>query len=194
MSNRQLVLASTSSYRAALLARLGVPFSAVAPACDENSLKHDSLAPRELAERLAEAKAASLRERFPEAVILGSDQVCACEGVYLSKPGDAATACRDLAFLAGKSHQLFTALAICRGDQWWMHTDVTTLQMRVLTPDEIQRYVAADNPLDCAGSYKLEERGIALFERIASDDHTAITGLPLLAVARLLRQCGFAIP
>jgi septum formation protein len=190
----ELILASTSRYRSALLSRLGVPFTAEAPLVDERAISGGELSPPALAARLARAKAESLRPRWPRAVILGSDQVCACEGEILHKPGDAISAQRQLQRLAGKPHHLLTAVALVHGDDVYEHTDVTTLWMRPLSPGEIERYVAADQPLDCAGSYKLEERGIALFERIESADHTAIVGLPLLAVARMLRECGFAVP
>ena len=190
----RLILASTSPYRRDLLARLGIEFTAIAPDVDERALQDDALSPEQLASTLALAKANSLREAWPTATIIGSDQVCSCDGEILHKPGDAATACRQLAMLVGRTHRLITAVAIVQGNHVYEHTDITSLTMRPLTADEIERYVAADQPLDCAGSYKLEQRGIALFERIDSADHTAITGLPLLAVARLLRQCGLSIP
>ncbi|HTN77815.1 MAG TPA: nucleoside triphosphate pyrophosphatase [Pirellulaceae bacterium] len=189
-----LILASTSRYRQALLARLGIPFTAHAPLCDEDALKEDLLSPRELAEKLALAKAQSLVATFPDAVILGSDQVCACEGQILHKPGDAAGAQRQLAALAGRKHQLITAVCLLHGGNVQRHTDITTLTMRSLTSAEIARYVAVDEPYDCAGAYKLEQQGIALFDAIESLDHTAIVGLPLIAVASLLRGVGFATP
>lgn len=190
----RLVLASTSRYRRELLARFGIPFVAQPPAVDEEALKDESLGALALAQRLARVKAESLREAFADAVILGSDQTCACEGELLHKPGDFAGACRQLAQLAGKSHELITAVCLVRGDQTLEHVDVTRLVMRSLSRGEIERYVAADEPFDCVGAYKLESRGIALFEKIESGDHTAITGLPLLAVSDLLRQLGFELP
>jgi septum formation protein len=189
-----LILASTSTYRRELLARLGIPFEAVAPAIDEEALKDDSLSPRELAELLACAKAQSLVAAHPDAILLGSDQTCACDGRILHKPGDFEGACHQLAFLSGKTHELTTAICILHGERVWRHTDVTRLTMRRLSSSEIERYVAHDRPFDCVGAYKLEQRGISLFESIASEDHTAITGLPLLAVARLLREAGYALP
>lgn len=190
----KLILASTSRYRRALLARLGVPFECVAPACDEEQLKDLSLSPRLLAETLGEAKAASLRRRFPDAFILASDQVAACQGRILDKPGEAQRAAEQLSWLAGQEHELITAVCLSGPERIWKHTDITRLRMRPLTGAEIQRYLAADEPYDCAGSYKLEERGIALFETISSEDHSAITGLPLIAVTTMLRECGFQVP
>lgn len=189
-----LILASTSPYRKSLLARLGVPFDCVAPACDEEALKDASLAPSELAEKLASAKAMSVKSQFPTAAILGSDQLATCEGRILGKPGSAERAIEQLLSLSGNEHSLITAICLVTPEKTFHHTDVTTLRMRKLSRIEVERYVAADLPFDCAGSYKLEQRGIALFESIRSDDHSAITGLPLIAVTSLLRQCGFAIP
>jgi septum formation protein len=190
----QLVLASTSRYRHELLARLGIPFVVQPPAIDEEACKDDSLGALVLAQHLARAKAETLRPTFADAVILGSDQTCACDGQLLHKPGNFEGACRQLAQLAGKSHELITAVCLVRGDERLEHVDVTRLVMRKLSRDEIERYVAADEPLDCVGAYKLEARGIALFEKIESADHTAITGLPLMAVSGLLRQMGFTLP
>ena len=189
-----LVLGSTSRYRRALLERLGVPFTAVAPACDEEALKDPRLTPQALAEMLAEAKAASLLPTQPQAVIIGSDQVCALDDELLHKPGTAERAVAQLRRLQGRSHRLITAMTVIHGARRWRHTDVTTLVMRPLTEAALIRYVAADQPLDCAGAYKLEQRGIGLFERVDSADQSAIVGLPLIALAGILREIGFAIP
>ena len=189
-----LILASTSPYRRELLARLGLPFRAIAPRIDEESLKDSAVAPQDLAERLAEAKAVSLSAVEPNATILGSDQVAACDGKILGKPGTAAAATAQLEFLAGRSHRLITAICIWHRGRLLRHTDVTTMTMRRLTAAEIARYVSADQPFDCAGSYKLESRGVTLFSEIRSDDHTAIIGLPLIALTTLLRSLGCQIP
>jgi septum formation protein len=193
-----LVLASTSRYRRQLLERLGVPFRALAPACDEEALKDPRLTPRALAESLALAKARSLEAGLPGAAIIGSDQVAAVEEAggwsMLGKPGSAARAGDQLMRLSGREHVLITAMVLLHDGHVHAHTDVTTLAMRPLDRAAIDRYVAADQPLDCAGSYKLEARGVALFARIASADHTAITGLPLIALTRILAGIGFVIP
>ena len=189
-----LILASTSRYRKALLERLGVPFRCLDPRVDEESFKMLGLEPRELAERLALAKARRLAEEEPEATIIGCDQLVAFEGQVFGKPGSIANAIEQLSSMAGRTHELITALAVWHEGQALTHTDVTRLSMRPLQRDEIERYVAADRPIDCAGAYKLEERGISLFDRIESSDHTAITGLPLIALTSILRTLGYPIP
>lgn len=189
-----LLLASTSRYRGELLGRLGVPFLAVAPDCDEDAYKARGLAPQELAETLALAKAESLRSAYPGAAILGGDQLAAIDGEILGKPGSEAAARAQLARLAGRTHTLFTAVALLAPGRVLRHTDVTRLTMRPLSAEQIARYVAADDPVDCAGSYKLERLGIALFAQIESADHTAIVGLPLLAITAMLEGLGIVIP
>jgi septum formation protein len=189
-----LVLASTSRYRAELLARLRVPFVAAAPDCDEDAYKAAGLAPQALAETLALLKAESLREAHPDAAILGGDQVASIDDAILSKPGSEAAARAQLALLAGRTHTLITAVALLWRGRILRHTDVTRLTMRPLTAEQIARYVAADQPLDCGGSYRLESLGVALFSRIESEDHTAIVGLPLLALTAMLGEIGIVIP
>jgi septum formation protein len=189
-----IVLASTSPYRRALLERLGLAFSAQAPDCDEEALKDPRLRPQELAEHLAAAKARSLVGQHPQAIIIGSDQLVDLDGEILGKPGSASAAVAQLERMSGRSHRLITAMALYQGDRLHRHTDITVLHMRCLQRAELERSVAADAPLDCAGSYKLERQGIALFERIESADHSAITGLPLIALCSLLRSLGVAIP
>jgi septum formation protein len=191
----ELVLASTSVYRRTLLERLGVPFRWRAPLFHEDSLNKDrETDPRTLAETLAHAKAMSLVEVEPNAVIVGCDQVVAFGGRVFGKPGSVDRAIAQLSVMAGQTHQLITALVVVCGDIAFRHTDVTTLKMRPLSPAAIERYIAADQPLDCAGAYKLECCGIALFERIDSADHSAITGLPLIALVTILCQLGYEIP
>jgi septum formation protein len=189
-----LVLASTSPYRRALLERLGVPFRTVSPQVDENAIKAGEFDPRVLAERLALAKATSLCQAEPQATLIGSDQVAAFDGRAFGKPETEARAVEMLSAMAGKSHELITAVVVWHAGRVVSHTDITRLTMRPLTRAEIERYVASDRPLDCAGAYKLEARGITLFERIESADHTAITGLPLLALTTILRDLGYRIP
>ena len=190
----ELVLASTSVYRRAFLERLGVPFRWRAPLVDEECLKSDDTDPRTLAEFLAHAKAASLINSELDAAIIGCDQVVSLQGHVLGKPGSVVRAVEQLTAMAGRTHELITAMAVIQGEQIFRHTDVTRLWMRSLSPAAIERYVTADQPLDCAGSYKLESRGIALFEKIESDDQTAITGLPLMALVTILRKLGYEIP
>lgn len=189
-----LILASTSRYRQELLSRLGVPFTAVAPDCDEDAFKARGLSPRGLAETLALAKAESVRAAHPEAVILGSDQVATVDGEVLGKPGSREGAAAQIERLAGRTHLLITAMALVHPGGVLRHTDVARLTMRPLTRAQIERYVAADDPVDCAGAYKLEQRGVALFSSVDAADHTAITGLPLVALCGMLAELGFELP
>jgi septum formation protein len=192
-----LILASTSRHRRTLLERLGVPFRCLPPRVDEGALKASSgpdERPGALAERLARAKADSLADVEPEAIVIGGDQLVEFQGRIFGKPAGAEGAIEQLATMAGRPHRLITALAVRHRERMVVHVDVTTLYMRPLSRAEIGRYVAADLPLDCAGGYKLEERGIALFDRIESDDQTAITGLPLIALTTILRGLGMSIP
>lgn len=198
MTTPDLVLASTSRYRRALLERLGLPFRAIAPACDEEALKDPALAPQQLAEHLALAKAHSLEQSLPQATIIGSDQLAAIEvdgnWTILGKPGTRERAIDQLALLSGRTHLLVTAMVVIHRGALHRHTDLTRLSMRTLERDALARYVDADQPLDCAGAYKLEARGIALFNHIDTTDHTAITGLPLIALTRILSEVGYAVP
>ena len=189
-----LILASTSIYRRTLLERLGVPFRCLAPGVVEDAIKGRGLTPREVAEQLAVAKAEAKGKDWPGGTLIGSDQVVAFEGRTLGKPGSIDAAIAQLEAMAGKSHELITALAVHQEGRTLTHTDVTTLRMRPLRREEIERVVRADRPIDCAGGYKLEGRGIALFESIESADQTAIIGLPLIALATILRGLGYPIP
>lgn len=190
----ELILASTSKYRAALLERLGIPFRGVAPGVDEDTVRSSDWSPQEVATNLARMKAEAVATRFPEVVVIGSDQVAECQGQILGKPETRENAIAQLQQLAGRAHTLWTAVAILSPRGHVFHTDRTQLRMRSLSRDEITRYVEHDQPLDCAGSYKIETRGIVLFDSITTEDHTAITGLPLIFVTTALRQLGFVLP
>lgn len=188
-----LVLASTSPYRRTQLARFGLPFDVTAPGVDERSF--DVTDPVELAELLAREKARAVARARGDAVVIGADQVAEVDGRRLDKPGRADVARAQLATLAGRVHTLHTAVAVVRPGGTCDVARVTTrLSMRPLTEDEIHRYVDADAPLDCCGSYRIEGRGPALFSRIEGDDPTAIEGLPMISVARLLRAAGYPLP
>lgn len=189
-----LILASTSRYRRELLTRLGVPFVSIVPNFDEEGPKESGMAPRQLAEFLALGKANSVAERYPNATVIGSDQLAAVDGQVLGKPGSEIVAQAQLAQLAGRTHELITAVAVVAGGVAHQFVDITRLRMRPLSAAAIARYVERDEPLDCAGGYKLEGQGITLFEAIESADHTAIIGLPLIALTTVLRQLGFDIP
>ena len=190
-----LILASTSVYRRGLLERLGLYFSCVSPGVDETTIAMSAnLLPREQAEWLAHQKAQAVAEKFPQATIIGCDQMAVIDGRILGKPGSVDAACGQLALLAGQTHELITALCVVHGSQAYHHTNVTRLTMRPLTSETIVRYVEAERPLDCAGAYKFESAGISLFERVESDDPTAIIGLPLMALTSILLDLGYRIP
>jgi septum formation protein len=196
MPNRALVLASTSPYRRALLERLGVDFAAVAPDCDEDQWKGQGLSAEELVTRLAREKAESVAASHPDAVIIGSDQAAEVDDEILGKPGTPAGARQQLKRLAGREHRLLTALCVldARTGQRAEGLDIHRLRLRRLSDEQIARYVNADNPVDCAGSYKIEGLGIALFESVEGTDFTAVVGLPLTRVVALLGRLGIEIP
>lgn len=189
----QLLLASTSRYRRELLSRLGLAFAVAGPDIDETA--RDGETPPDLAARLARAKATAIALRERDAWAIGSDQVAALDGRPLGKPGDRDAAIAQLAAMSGRAIAFHTAVALAHGDGRVLDaSDTTTVRFRMLHDDEIARYVDAEQPLDCAGSFKSEGLGIALFEAIDSQDPTALVGLPLIATARLLRLAGFVVP
>lgn len=187
---RQLVLASTSVYREALLARLGVPFTTKTPRVDETRLPGE--APAKTACRLAEAKARAVAARTPGALVIGSDQVADVDGAAIGKPGNHETAVRQLMTLSGRSVVFHTAVALANAATGRCEVrlvDVTT-KFRSLSREAIDAYLQRDKPYDCAASIKAETLGIAIVESIESDDPTALIGLPLIAVVDLLRAEG----
>lgn len=190
----QLILGSTSRYRRDLLSRLGMPFECRPPQVDEEPYKRSGASPDSIAAVLAVAKAESLIGLAPNAAIIGSDQVVDLDGEVLGKPGSRENAIAQLERLSGRTHRLVTAIAVWRDYHTQLYVDSTNLFMRDLTRREIERYVDRDQPLDCAGSYKIESLGISLFESIDSSDQTAIVGLPLIALTRMLRQLGVELP
>jgi septum formation protein len=187
-----LLLASTSRYRAELLARLGLPFEAVAPGTDESPRPGEG--PAALARRLAQAKARDVAARHPGRWVLGSDQVPAFDGQVLHKPGGRAAGLVQLLACSGKSVAFHTAAALVAGGQVYEHLDTTTVRFRLLTEAEAGRYLDAEPAYDCAGTFKVEGLGISLFEAIESTDPTALVGLPLIGVRRLLAQAGYLLP
>lgn len=188
------ILASTSTYRAALLARLGLHLQPIAPQVDETPQLNE--APAALAARLALSKAQAVAQHHPQRWVLGADQVCACEGELLGKPGSVERAREQLRHLAGRSAEFHTAVALVRGqpEQILCAADVTRVRLRSLTHTEIERYLDAEPVMDCAGSFKCEGLGISLCEAIETDDPTALVGLPLIAVRRLLAEAGVCLP
>ena len=191
-----LILASTSSGRRNLLRRLGIEFTQVPSLVDEAPLQAKASDPIELARSLALAKASAVSKIHPQALIIGGDQVLALGDQLLGKPGSKPAAVEQLMLLAGRSHQLITASALVGPDGTPPEVWVEVAQMTLAPLDRatIERYVDADDPSHCAGSYKLEAKGITLFERIECEDWNGIVGLPLMGLARRLRARGYPLP
>jgi septum formation protein len=185
---RQIILASGSKYRKELLSQLNIPFETASPNVDEEPYKNKGLSPKELAMTLAKLKAQSLKEQFPEAIIIGGDQVACLDQKIFSKPGTEQAATAQLSELSGKTHELMSAISIWSKETEAHFINVTNLEMHELTAEQISRYVKHDMPLDCAGSYKIEGLGISLFKNIFMNDYTAIIGIPLMELASTLRQ------
>jgi septum formation protein len=193
-SGLTLVLASTSRYRRELLERLKLPFQTVTPGIEETPLSGES--PAATAERLALAKARSVRAEFPNSLIIGSDQVAFCEGERLDKPGDHAGALRQLRHSRGKTVSFLTAIALFNSASGRAQTRLvpTEVRFRNISDHEIGRYLRAEPAYDCAGSAKAEGLGIALVEYIHSSDPTALIGLPLIALSEMLRSENWPVP
>ena len=191
---RPLILASTSRYRAALLERFGLRFNTASPAVDEAPLAGET--PKARAARLSDAKADAVASQYPEAVVIGGDQVAASGDTVLHKPGNAGRCREQLARLSASTAEFFTACSVrCLvANLKLSHVDTTRVSFRLLNEAEIARYVDREQPFDCAGGFKAEALGISLFERMDSEDPTAIVGLPLIWLATALRKCGFQIP
>jgi len=189
----QIVLASGSTYRRALLERLGRPFEWAAPDVDESEIPGESTS--ETALRLAILKARTVARRFPKAVVIGSDQVASCDGVRIGKPGNHANAVKQLEFMSGKSALFETALAVlvAATDEVRSRVVPCRVSFRPLTRMTIEAYLEREQPYDCAGSAKAEGLGIALIARIETDDPTALIGLPLIALTELLSAAGIPV-
>jgi septum formation protein len=190
----QLILASSSSYRRGLLERLGLAFEAWAPEVDETAVPAEG--PRDTAKRLARSKAQAAAARFPGAWIVGSDQVAEDSGVAIGKPGTAERARAQLRAMAGRTVRFHTAVCLLAPGGAIAAEDLISVEVvfRKLTDAEIERYIAREAPLDCAGSAKVEGLGIALVERLRGDDPTALIGLPLIRLSAMLRSAGFEVP
>jgi len=192
-SSLPVVLASSSVYRRGLLARLLPDFECLTPAVDEQRLAGES--PPDLATRLALEKAQTCAAQRPEAIIIGSDQVPALGDEILHKPGTHERAIQQLQRCSGQAVIFHTAVAIIGPDSATpgRHIDETIVRFRNLTDDEIEGYLQLDQPYDCAGSFKVESRGVALFDSIESSDPTGLQGLPLIWVAARLRERGVTL-
>lgn len=189
---KNLILASTSPYRAALLERLGHPFSKVAPGIDETAIAGETFS--SLAMRLAEEKARSVSES--NSLVIGSDQVATLGDRQLHKPGTPENARAQLKRAQDQTVTFFTSLALYNTDTGQCQVDLVTTRatLRALSSDEIARYVESDNPLDCAGSFKWERLGISLMRELEGSDPTALEGLPLIKLCGMLRNEGVLVP
>ena len=192
MSHPQIILASTSSYRAGMLARLGLPFTQVAPDTDETPRPDETAGA--VAARLAEGKARQVAVKHPGCYIIGGDQVAECNEALLGKPGTLENAREQLRLLSGNTVRFHSALCVI-GPDGEIHAgiDVTEVRFRQLQDEEIRHYLEREPALDCAGSFKSEGLGISLVSRIRSDDPTGLIGLPLVLLCELLRKAGLSI-
>lgn len=193
-STHKLILASSSKYRKELLSRLGLPFTTISPDIDETPLPDEK--PQETAARLAFLKAKAIGVRYPGSIVIGSDQVAECQGEQIGKPGSFEKAFDQLQKMRGKEVNFHTALCVWDG----MAADPgktvqneivkTVVTFRDLPDEELKAYLKIEEPYDCAGSARNEALGIAILQKIESDDPTALTGLPLIALTGMLRKCG----
>ena len=190
----RLVLASTSTYRRQLLERLGIPFTVAASNVDEEPLPGELAV--DLVQRLARAKAEAVAARHTNSLVIGSDQLALCGRDVLGKPGSGERAIAQLKSLSNQRVVFHTAVHVINTAATTNlgHVDLTTVHFRQLNEDEIKRYVARDKPYDCAGGFKVESLGVALFNRIESQDPTALIGLPLIWLTGALRKNGFELP
>jgi septum formation protein len=190
----KLVLASTSRYRRELLSRLNIPFEVTAAAVDEAPLAGE--APQALALRLARLKARAVRHAWPDALIVGSDQVAVVNETILGKPGNFDRAAAQLKLMRGKPVHFHTALCVLNARTSREQTALVpvTVHMRDYTDAQIERYLRAEEPYDCAGSARIEGLGIALVARLEGDDPNALIGLPLIALCNMLRNEGWELP
>lgn len=189
-----IVLASSSPYRKALLERLGLPFDCASPDIDETPQPAES--PEALVSRLANAKAQALCEHFPSHLIIGSDQVaCAPGGGILTKPGNLTRATEQLRACSGKSVTFLTGLTLLNSatGQTWHHIETFNVHFRKLSESDIAHYLKTEQPFDCAGSFRMEGLGIALFEALDGRDPNALIGLPLIALINGLRHFGIDV-
>lgn len=197
MINKQqqtLVLASTSPFRKALLQRLGLVFETLSPQVDETALPGESAAA--MVKRLSEAKARAGAKPYPEALIIGSDQVAVCAGDVLGKPGNYENARRQLARLAGQRVSFLTGLCLYDAAVGRAKLDLVSyhVSFRRLTEQQIDRYLRTEQPYNCAGSFKSEGLGISLFESMQGEDPNALIGLPLIRLVSWLNEAGIAVP
>ncbi len=192
MSLPELILASTSPYRRALLQRLQIPFRCVASQVDESPLPEET--PEQLVARLALAKAQAVLVHHPEALVIGADQMACCAGRVLGKPESAARAEEQLQWMQGRQVEYLNGIAIADASGVEQFIVPYYLTLRALSPEDIRRYIEKDQPLDCAGSLRSEGLGISLLEKMEGADPNALMGMPLLTISAVLRRRGYALP
>jgi septum formation protein len=188
-----IILASTSPYRRRLLERLQISFECISPEVDEAPLPDE--APRQLASRLALTKAQSVARAHPDALVIGGDQVATLDGQLIGKPGSPKSAVAQLRSSSGRDVEFYTAVAVIsqRTQFERAHVEPTTVHFRKLAEDQIEDYLSKEQPYDCAGSFKIEGLGIALFKGISGNDPTALEGLPLIKLTEILGEAGLNI-
>jgi len=191
---RKLILASTSPYRQQILRKLNVPFAVAAPHIDESPLAHET--PEQLVTRLAQAKAKAVADSYPDALIIGSDQIATSGQRILGKPLTHTKATQQLKGLSGKSVVFYTGLCLYNSLSTTAQVACVpyTVIFRHLSDAHIERYLQADQPYDCAGSFKSEGLGITLFEKLQGDDPNTLIGLPLIELVRMLHNEGIDLP
>jgi septum formation protein len=192
--NRAIILASSSSYRKLLLERLKLNFTVLSHSIDESPLQDES--PAVLVSRLAKEKTHGVSSAHPQALVIGSDQLAVFEGRIIGKPGSVDKAVEQLQLFSGNCVRFHTAVAVnCSESGFFSRSTIDTdVYFRELDDTEIRRYVAMDNPIDCAGGFKSEASGSGLLNRMVSDDPSAIIGLPLIRLSAMLREAGIHIP
>ena len=191
--NRELILASESRYKKKILDRLRIAFSTTAPTIDETPRSGESA--RALSRRLAQRKAETVANHYPNATVISTDQAAEVDSIILGKPRTNQNACDMLQKLSGKTVSFFTSVGMIQPNASCLTlTEEVIVTLRPLEDHEIARYVKADMPLDCAGSFKVESLGISLFTSVKSEDPTALEGLPLIRLCQWLRDQGFEIP
>lgn len=191
---KKIILASGSDYRKQQLQRLCLDFTSVNPNVDEDALKSNSQDHVQLSVDLALLKARSVSENNKDSIVIGGDQVASFDNTLLSKPQTKQNAVQQLKSLSGREHRLITSLAIVCNGQEYVHTSIAKMKMRHLNDEQIERYIALDDPLWCCGAYRIEALGISLFDSIDCEDHTSIIGMPLIWTAKTLSMLGVSIP
>lgn len=190
----KLILASSSPYRKDLLKRLGLQFDCIPADIDEDAFKAKINDPEKLVKVLAYEKAKKVFDSHQDAIVLGSDQLAYVDNKVLGKTGSFEKSVNQLKLLSGKTHKLLTAYCIISQEKIIQKLNITSLKMKNLSDSQIKKYLRTDNPFDCAGSYKLELNGISLFDKIDTDDHSAIIGLPLISVGQDLKKFDLIVP